>query len=109
MRYCLCVRSFQVTCAILFGASIERKNKALVAVLMVLGVNFAVNLVLSIFGVSGIIPMMFGSLYGSGLFGDDGTYGMNAILWVQIAVNVLLIALFWWWSWRIAKKSVNIE
>ena len=56
---------FQITCAILFGASIVRKNKALVAVLMVLAVNFVVNLILSLFGVSGLFPALFGMMIGS--------------------------------------------
>ncbi len=100
---------FQVTCAILFGASIVRKNKALVAVLMVLAVNFVVNLILSLFGVSGLFPALFGMMIGSGLFGGDTSYELSTVLWILIAVNVVLIAAFWLWNWWIAKKSVNIE
>ncbi len=92
---------FQVTCAILFGASVVRKNKALAAVGMVFAVNFAVNLILSLSGVSGMMALVFG--IGSEIM------DIQPMLWIQIAVNVLLIAVFWWWSWRIAKKSVNIE
>jgi hypothetical protein len=100
---------FQITCAILFGASIVRRNKALVAVLMVLAVNFAVNTILSLFGVSGLIPAFFGMMLGDGLFAGDAAYEFNTVLWILIAVNAVLIAAFWLWNWWIAKKSVNIE
>ena len=92
---------FQVTCAILFGASVVRKNKALAAVGMVFAVNFAVNLILSLAGVSGMMALVFG-------IGSE-VMDVQPMLWIQTAVNVVLIAVFWWWSWRIAKKSVNIE
>ncbi len=100
---------FQITCAILFGASIVRRNKALVAVLMVLAVNFAVNTILSLFGVSGLIPAFFGIIFGNGLFYGDAAYEFDTVLWILIAVNAVLIAVFWLWNWWIAKKSVNIE
>lgn len=96
---------FQITSAILFGASVVRKNKALAAVGMVFVVNFAVNLILSLTGVSYMLPMIFGVDYG---FAAEET-GMQTALWIQSAVNAVLTAVFWWWSWRLAKKSVNIE
>lgn len=97
---------FQITSAILFGASIVRKNKALAAVGMVLGVNFLVSTVLSIVGVTAFLPRLFiVSTYGV----MDSTRDAHIWLWIQIAVNAALTALFWWLSVRIAKKSVNIE
>ncbi|MBE6724529.1 MAG: hypothetical protein E7576_04920 [Ruminococcaceae bacterium] len=97
---------FQITCAILFGASVVRKYKALAAVGMVLAVNFAVNLILSVFGAAGLFPLVFGMDYG---FGAGGSLSLESVLWIQIAVDAVLVAVFWWWSWHIAKKSVNIE
>lgn len=98
---------FQITCAILFGASVVRKHKALAAVGMVFGVNFAVNLILSLFGAAGLFPIIFGlDYYG---LGADELLSVQSIFWIQIAADVLLVAVFWWWSWRIAKKSVNID
>ena len=98
---------FQITCAILFGASVVRKYKALAAVGMVLAVNFAVNLILSLFGAASMFPLLFGmDVYG---FGEDGGLSVQSVLWIQIAVDAVLVAVFWWWSRRIAKKSVNIE
>ena len=94
---------FQVTGAILFGASIVRKNKALAAVGMIFVVNFVVNLILSLFGVSTISLRMLAPN-----FGDD-VISITAWLIIQIAVNVLIAAAFWWMNVRIAKKSVNIE
>ena len=96
---------FQITCAILFGASVVRRYKALAAVGMVFAVNFAVNLILSLAGVTYMLPLIFG--VDTGFAGSDA--GMRTVLLIQIAVNALLTAVFWWWSWRIAKKSVNIE
>ena len=96
---------FQITCAILFGASVVRKYKALAAVGMVFAVNFAVNLILSLVGVTYMLPLIFGVSTG---FGADDA-GMTTVLWIQIAVNALLTAVFWWWSRHIAKKSVNID
>ena len=96
---------FQISCAILFGASVVRKNKALAAVGMVLAVNFVLNLILSVAGVAGLLPLMFNLSYGVGAEGMP----VEASLWIQIALNAVLTAVFWWWSWRIAKKSVNIE
>ena len=98
---------FQVTCAILFGASVVRKNKALAAVGMVFAVNFAVNLILSLAGVSGMMALVLGASYG--ITQDSGELTLPAILWIQSGVNALLTAVFWWWSVRIARKSVNIE
>ena len=98
---------FQVTCAILFGASVVRKNKALAAVGMVLAVNFAVNTILSLFGIAGMISIVMGASYG--ITQDSGKLTLPAVLWIQSGVNVLLTAVFWWWSVRIARKSVNIE
>ena len=46
---------FQVTCAILFGASVVRRYKALAAVGMVFAVNFVVNLILSLAGEEAMI------------------------------------------------------
>jgi len=98
---------FQITCAILFGASVVRKYKALAAVGMVLAVNFAVNLILSLFGAASMFPLLFGmDVYG---WGAVGSLTIESVLWIQIVVDALLTAVFWWWSWRIAKKSVNIE
>ncbi|MBQ5355425.1 MAG: hypothetical protein IIU08_06100 [Clostridia bacterium] len=98
---------FQVTCAILFGASVVRKNKALAAVGMVLAVNFAVNTILSLFGIAGMFSIVMGASYG--ITQDSGELTLPAVLWIQSGVNVLLTAVFWWWSVRIARKSVNIE
>jgi len=98
---------FQVTCAILFGASVVRKNKALAAVGMVLAVNFAVNTILSLFGIAGMFSIVMGASYG--IMQDSGELTLPAVLWIQSGVNVLLTAVFWWWSVRIARKSVNIE
>ena len=100
------VRSwFQITCAILFGASVVRKNKALMAVGMVLLVNFAVNIILSICGISGLLPF---AISGYGMTESSGL-DFPTMMWIQSAVNALLAAVFWWWSVRIAKNSVNIE
>ncbi len=98
---------FQVTCAILFGAAVVRKNKALAAVGMVLAVNFAVNTILSLFGIAGMFSIVMGASYG--ITQDSGELTLPAVLWIQSGVNVLLTAVFWWWSVRIARKSVNIE
>ena len=98
------VRSyFQITAAILFGASIVRKNKALAAVGMVLGVNFIMNTVLSVIGVSALLPRLY--------LDALGTSGMGVESWliIQSGVNILLAAVFWWLNVHIAKKSVNIE
>ena len=98
---------FQVSCAILFGASVVRKNKALAAVGMIFAVNFAVNLILSLFGISGLFQMYMNAAFDMG--GVYNEMSVSVMMWIQIAVNAVLIAVFWWWSWRIAKKSVNIE
>ena len=95
---------FQITGAILFGASVVRKNKALAAVGMIFAVNFVVNLLTSIFPTMGLFGMgIIFNLY------DYGEFSPNLWLIVQSCVNVLVTALFWWMSVRIAKKSVNIE
>ncbi|MBQ4194311.1 MAG: hypothetical protein II650_08635, partial [Clostridia bacterium] len=95
---------FQITGAILFGASVVRKNKALAAVGMIFAVNFVVNLLTSIFPTMGLFGMgIIFNLY------DYGEFSPNLWLIVQICVNVLVTAVFWWMSVRIAKKSVNIE
>ena len=62
-------------------------------------------LILSAAGVAGLLPLMFNLSYGVGAEGMP----VEASLWIQIALNAVLTAVFWWWSWRIAKKSVNIE
>ncbi len=98
---------FQITAAILFGASIVRRNKALAAVGMVLGVNFLVSTVLSIAGVSALLPRVFiVSNYGAA---GSPLMGSETWLIIQNIVGALLTAFFWWFSVRIAKKSVNIE
>ncbi|MBO7404040.1 MAG: hypothetical protein J6V24_03680 [Clostridia bacterium] len=96
---------FQITGAILFGASVVRKNKALAAVGMIFAVNFVVNLITSLFPTMGLFT--FGIFFG----GMNGSYEFDPNLWftVQICINVILAAVFWWLSVRIAKKSVNIE
>ena len=95
---------FQITGAILFGASVVRKNKALAAVGMIFAVNFVVNLLTSIFPTMGLFGMgIIFNLY------DYGEFSPNLWLIVQICVNAVITALFWWMSVRIAKKSVNIE
>ena len=93
---------FQITGAILFGASVVRKNKALAAVGMVFAVNFVVNLVTSFFPSLGLFALVFG-------FGGSYDFDMNIWLLVQTGISVILAAVFWWMSVRIAKKSVNIE
>ncbi len=99
------VRSyFQITGAILFGASIVRKNKVLIAIVMVLGVNFVVNTVLSLVGISALLPRLYIASYTNEQMPDMTTW-----LIVQCAVNALLAAGFWWLNWHVAKKSVNIE
>ncbi len=98
---------FQISCAILFGASVVRKNKALAAVGMIFAVNFAVNLILSLFGISGLFQMYMNAAFDMGSVYNE--MSVSFMMWIQIAVNAVLIAVFWWWSWRIAKKSVNIE
>ncbi|MCR4906200.1 MAG: hypothetical protein K6A33_08970 [Clostridiales bacterium] len=96
---------FQITGAILFGASVVRKNKALAAVGMIFAVNFLVNLITSIFPTLGIFG--FGVLFtGMVEFYD---FNLNTWLLVQTGISVILAAVFWWLSVRIAKKSVNIE
>ena len=97
---------FQITGAILFGASIVRKNKALAAVGMIFAANFAVNLITAFLPVVG--P---GSLFLLAFTGSDFVDAYSPDLWlgIQTVVAVLLAALFWWMSVRIAKKSVNIE
>ncbi len=93
---------FQITGAILFGASVVRKNKALAAVGMVFAVNFVVNLVTSFFPSLGLFALVFG-------FGGSYDFDMNIWLLVQTGISAILAAVFWWMSVRIAKKSVNIE
>ena len=56
-------------------------------------------------GVSYMLPLIFN--IDAGFAGSDT--GMQTVLWIQIAVNALLTAVLWWWGWRLAKKSVNIE
>ncbi len=99
------VRSyFQITGAILFGASIVRRHKVLVSILLVLGVNFVVGMVLTVFGVATFFQRLYVAAY-------TDTVSIGAVTWliVQCAVNALLAAAFWWVNVRIAKKSVNIE
>lgn len=94
---------FQITGAILFGASVVRKNKALAAVGMIFAVNFVVNLVTSFFPTMGFFG--FSLLFA----GEITDFSPNPWLIVQICINAVLTAVFWWFSVRIAKKSVNIE
>ncbi|MBR4894994.1 MAG: hypothetical protein IKZ41_01085 [Clostridia bacterium] len=96
---------FQITGAILFGASVVRKNKALAAVGMVFAVNFVVNLVTSIFSTSSLLG--YSILFMGAVEYRD--FSPNAWLITQICIGAVLAAVFWWMSVRIAKKSVNIE
>ena len=54
-----------------------------------------------------MLSIVMGASYG--ITQDSGELTLPAVLWIQSGVNVLLTAVFWWWSVRIARKSVNIE
>ncbi len=94
----------QIFTAILFGASVVRRHKALAAVGMIFVINFAVNLINSVFGFTagGTI------ISADGMTMQLGT-GFTAMMISQTVIHAVIAILGWFACTWLMKHKVNLE
>ena len=95
-------RILQIFTAILFGASVVRRHKAFAAVGMIFAVNFAVNFINSLFGLTS----------GSGLTASEiPDFGrvLNTMMITETAVTAVIAVLCWFASAWLMKHRVNLD
>jgi len=94
----------QVFTAILFGASVVRRYKALAAVGMIFVINFAVNLINSVFGFTA------GGMISSpdGMTVQIGT-GFTAMMISQTVILAVIAVVCWIASAWLMKNRVNLD
>lgn len=97
-------RILQIFTAILFGASVVRRHKAFAAVGMIFAVNFAVNFINSLFGLTS----------GSGLTASasvipDFGRALTAMMITETVVTAVIAVICWFASAWLMKHRVNLD